>query len=106
MKNKEERYYPTQKPIKVMREIIEMFSKEGELILDPFCGVGSTCIACNQLNRRFIGTELNKKYFDIANKRLSQGTLFNVMQPLDVKQEGGNGLPPTDKSMGIRPTIL
>jgi site-specific DNA-methyltransferase (adenine-specific) len=70
MKNKEKRYHPTQKPVGLFRRIIRKYSKEKSLILDPFLGSGTTAIACNQLNRTFIGFELNPKYVDIANKRI------------------------------------
>lgn len=101
MKNKEKRYHPTQKPIKVMQEIIEMFTEKGQTILDPFMGVGSTCIACKQSGRNFIGIEKEEKYFKIAQKRLSQKVLF----PLAEQQEGG-AIPPKDKSLGILANFL
>jgi len=76
MKNKEKRYHPTQKPVKVMREIIEMFTEKGQTILDPFMGVGSTLIACKESGRNFIGIEKEEKYYKIANQRLSQEVLL------------------------------
>lgn len=63
-------YHPTVKPIKLMSYLITMGSRENDLILDPFCGSGTTCIAATILNRRYIGIELQKEYVDIANKRL------------------------------------
>ncbi len=77
---KEKRVHPTQKPIDVMRQVIKLFTEGNNLILDPFCGSGSTCIACKQLNRRFIGIEKEKKYVDIANERLKQGNLNTLFQ--------------------------
>jgi DNA modification methylase len=62
--------HPTPKPTKFIKEILEMFSKENDIILDPFIGSGSTALACKYLNRKFIGFELEKKYFNLANKRL------------------------------------
>ena len=62
--------HPTPKPTKFIKELLEMFSKEGELILDPFIGSGSTAVACQDINRNFIGFEIDKKYCDLANKRL------------------------------------
>ena len=72
MKHKEIRYHPTQKPLKLMRKLIEMFTKENDIILDPFMGCGSTGIECQRLKRRFIGFELNKEYFEIASERIKQ----------------------------------
>jgi DNA modification methylase len=62
--------HPTTKPLRLMRELVELFSDQDELILDPFAGSGSTGIAATQLNRRFLGFELNRDSFDIACRRL------------------------------------
>ena len=62
--------HPTQKPLKVMRKIIEIASNEGDMIFDPFAGVASTGVAALELNRRFIGIEMDKQYFDASCKRL------------------------------------
>ncbi|MEM5794434.1 MAG: site-specific DNA-methyltransferase [Candidatus Aenigmatarchaeota archaeon] len=63
--------HPTPKPKHFIRDILIMFTKENDLILDPFIGSGSTAIACKQLNRNFIGFEINPKYVKLANKRLA-----------------------------------
>jgi len=55
-----------------MRFIINSFTEENEIILDPFSGVGSVSIAAKELNRKFIGFELEQRYIDITNKRLQQ----------------------------------
>ena len=70
MKEKEEREHPTQKPLAVMREIIEDFTNASDLILDPFMGSGTTLVAAKSLGRKAIGIEINQKYCDIAVKRL------------------------------------
>ncbi|MEA2033687.1 MAG: DNA methyltransferase [Euryarchaeota archaeon] len=62
--------HPTPKPKQFIKEILRMFTKENDLILDPFIGSGSTAVACSQLNRDFIGFEINQNYVKIANKRL------------------------------------
>lgn len=62
--------HPTTKPLPLMRELVELFSDPGELILDPFSGSGSTGVAATQLNRRFLGFELSPDYYDIACRRL------------------------------------
>ena len=66
--------HPTQKPVKLIQELIK--SNEGQLILDPFMGSGTTAVACKQLGRDFIGFELEKKYCEIANKRLNQKQIW------------------------------
>lgn len=62
--------HPTQKPLKILKELIECVSNIGDVILDPFMGSGSTCVACAVLGRRFIGIELNDDYYEIADKRI------------------------------------
>ena len=62
--------HPTQKPLSILRRLIEVSSKEGDVVLDCFMGVGSTAVACKELGRNFIGCELSKKYFQLSNQRL------------------------------------
>ena len=54
-----------------MEILIKNSSKEGDLVLDPFVGVGATALACQNLNRNFIGCEIDKKYYDTAMERLN-----------------------------------
>ena len=74
----ENTYHPTQKPIALIRRIVETSSKEGDLVLDCFVGSGTTAVASKQLNRNFIGFETSKEYCDVANRRLSQRTLLDI----------------------------
>lgn len=62
--------HPTQKPIYVMKWIVERLTNKGDVVLDPFMGSGTTGIACRELNRDFIGIELDNTYFNIASKRI------------------------------------
>jgi len=78
MKNKEKRVHPTQKPVAVIRKLLEMFSGEGQLVLDPFGGSGSVAVACKQIGRRCITYEINPQYCEIANGRLKQQTLTAI----------------------------
>ena len=63
-----------------MEVLIKNSTNEGDVVLDPFAGGGSTLIAANMLNRRYIGFEINKQYYDIAYNRLykepKEQTLF------------------------------
>lgn len=72
--------HPTQKPVSLMEVMIKNSTNEGDVVLDPFVGCGSTLIAANRLNRRYIGFEINKQYYDIAYNRLykepKEQTLF------------------------------
>jgi len=79
----------TEKPILLMSELVMLFSQPGDTILDPFLGSGTTGVACVKLGRKFIGIERNKKYFDIAVKRIEdahlQGDLFVPPPPKSVQ---------------------
>jgi len=67
---KERTKHPTQKPLKLIERLIEIHTNEGNLVLDPFLGSGTTAIACLKLNRKFIGIEKEEEYFKIANARI------------------------------------
>lgn len=69
---KEKVGHPTQKSLKLMESIIKIHTKENETIIDPFMGSGTTGVACLNLNRKFIGIELVKNYFNMAVKRLKK----------------------------------
>lgn len=62
--------HPTQKPVKLLEHIIKIASNENDIVLDCFNGVGSTGEACLNLNRRYIGIEIDKEYIDLTKKRL------------------------------------
>ena len=64
--------HPTEKPIDLMRILIENSSREGDVVLDPFMGTGSTGVACMDTNRKFYGIELGEDYFSIAEKRIEE----------------------------------
>lgn len=66
------RQHPTQKRGDVCKKLITSFSNEGDLILDPFLGSGTTAEVCKKLNRRFIGIEINPEYCKIAEERLKK----------------------------------
>lgn len=68
--SKERVEHPTQKPVQLMERCVNLWSNEGDLILDFTMGSGSTGVACKNLNRNFIGIEIDKKYFNIAKKRI------------------------------------
>ena len=65
-----EKGHPTQKNIETMEWLIERLTNEGDIVLDPFMGSGTTGVACQNLNRDFIGCELSDEYFEMAQKRL------------------------------------
>ena len=63
--------HDTQKPVELMKILIENSTQEGDVVLDPFMAVGSTGIACKQLNRKFMGCEIDPNYYAIAKERIS-----------------------------------
>ena len=64
--------HATQKPIELVEWCLKYYSKKGDLVLDPTMGSGSTGVACKNMERKFIGIELNKDIFKIANDRLNE----------------------------------
>jgi DNA modification methylase len=66
------RLHPTQKPLCVLTPLIQCFSRCGDLVLDPFCGSGSTLLAAKLQGRRFIGIELGSQYCEVATDRLGK----------------------------------
>lgn len=62
--------HPTEKPVKLFRYFINLYSNKGDLVFDGFLGSGATAVACVKANRNFIGCELDKQYYDIAQKRI------------------------------------
>ena len=74
------RYHPTQKPIELLEYLIKTYSNENDTILDNCMGSGSTGVACKNLNRNFIGIELDEKYFKIAKQRInsSENEISNI----------------------------
>ena len=64
--------HPTQKPLALMAYLVRLSVRPGAVCLDPFAGSGTTGVACVELGRKFIGIELDEKYFDIACRRIEQ----------------------------------
>lgn len=70
--NTEVGLHPTQKPVKLLEYLVKTYTNEGDTVLDNCMGSGSTGVACVNTNRNFIGIELDKNYFDIANNRIDE----------------------------------
>lgn len=68
-----DKVHPTQKPVELLEYLINTYSNENDLVLDNTMGSGSTGVACKNTNRNFIGIELNKEYFEIAQRRMGDG---------------------------------
>ena len=72
MKNKDDRFHPTQKPTQIITKLINYYTQPNDLILDPFMGSFTTAVACHKTGRRYIGAELDPEYFEKGSKRLEQ----------------------------------
>lgn len=67
-----EKYHPTQKPVALMEYLIKTYTNENDIVLDNCMGSGSMGVACMNTNRKFIGFELDEKYFEIAKRRIEE----------------------------------
>lgn len=82
--DKEKFKHPTIKPLNLVERHIKHATQENDIVLDCFCGSGTTCVACKNTNRRYIGIELNSKWHKVAVDRLNnvqadgQQTLFTM----------------------------
>lgn len=82
--DKEKFKHPTIKPLNLVERHIKHTTQENDIVLDCFCGSGTTCVACKNTNRRYIGIELNSKWHKVAVDRLNnvqangQQTLFTM----------------------------
>jgi len=68
--------HQNEKPIELIKQCILKHSDENEIVFDGFMSSGTTCVACKELNRQYIGVEIEEKYFKIAEKRLKESLLF------------------------------
>lgn len=74
MKNKEQRFHPTQKPVALYEWILWKYAKTGDIILDTHVGSASSLIACHNTNHQYVGFEIDKEYYQKAKQRLEQET--------------------------------
>lgn len=68
------KYTPTQKPLEIFERLITLSSKEGDMVIDPFLGSGTTAVAAKKLGRHYIGIENNEKFYKIAEERIAEST--------------------------------
>ena len=64
--------YPTQKPLKLLERIIKASTNEGDVVLDPFCGCATTCVAAEKFNRQWVGVDISEKAYDLVKERLKK----------------------------------
>jgi len=76
-----QKVHPTQKPVQLLERLIEIFTDENDVVIDPVAGSGSTLLACKNLNRKAYGFEIKKDFFKLANEKVlsdSNPSLFNT----------------------------
>lgn len=86
---KEKRTHPCQKPLGVIKWILGRYSKPDQLILDPFCGSGTTCVAAKMLGRNYIGIDISEEYCEIARQRIKA---VETGVPVKEQRKGQMGL--------------
>ncbi len=74
--------HPTQKPLRLVRRALLASTKEGDLVLDPFTGSGTTAVAAKELNRSFIGAEMEKEYAELAGRRIRAAERGSVLRDI------------------------
>ena len=72
--------HPTQKPVALLEALVELATQENQIVLDPFCGSGSTLVAAKHLARRFVGIEKDQQFFEIAQRRINNGAPSEMSQ--------------------------
>ena len=82
--------HPATFPIALAKKVIELFTHQGELVIDPFVGSGTTLVAAQDLNRNAVGFDLQNKYIELCQKRLSNNNFFNKSQQLAVQDDAKN----------------
>lgn len=82
--------HPATFPIALAKKVIELFTHQGELVIDPFAGSGTTLVAAQDLNRNAVGFDLQNKYIELCQKRLSNDNFFNKSQQSAVQDDAKN----------------
>lgn len=82
--------HPAVYPISLAARVIELLTHEGELVLDPFVGSGTTLVAAHDLNRNALGFDINEKYIELSRKRLDQEKLFSATEQLVIQDDARN----------------
>ena len=93
--------YPTQKPLSLLRRIIECSTDEGDMVLDPFCGCATTCVAAEQLDRQWVGIDVSIKAYELVKDRLAIDAASDLFTPREIHFET---IPPTRNLIDDRET--
>ena len=87
---RDKKLHPATFPISLAKKVISLFTHEGELVLDPFAGSGTTLVAAQDLNRNAVGFDLQEKYIDLCAQRLQSNNLFNHAQQIAIQDDAHN----------------
>lgn len=87
---RDKKIHPATFPISLARKVLELFSHEGELILDPFVGSGTTLVAAQDINRNAVGFDLQESYTTLSMERLNSSNLFNKSRQLAICDDAKN----------------
>ena len=87
---RDKRVHPATFPISLSKRIIELFTHEGELVLDPFIGSGTTLVSARDVNRNAVGFDLHKKYIELCEERLKEPTLFGDAKQIAIQDDARN----------------
>jgi len=82
--------HPATFPISLARKVIELFTHQGELVLDPFVGSGTTLVAAQDTNRNAVGFDLQEKYIELCNSRLANQNMFNEAKQVAILDDARN----------------
>jgi site-specific DNA-methyltransferase (adenine-specific) len=75
-------YHPTQKPLRLLRRAILASSREGDLVFDPFCGSGTSGVASKELDRFFVGAEMEQEFAELAGRRIGAAVRGEVLREI------------------------
>jgi site-specific DNA-methyltransferase (adenine-specific) len=89
MAEKRQGYHPTQKPLRLLRRALLASSGEGDLVLDPFCGSGTTGVAAKELGRFFVGAEMEAEFCELAARRIQAAQKGCVLREIRLLATGG-----------------
>lgn len=79
--------HPATFPISLAKKVIELFTHKGELVLDPFVGIGTTLVAAKDLKRNAVGFDLQQNYIDLCEQRLAQASLFDDVKQIAIQDD-------------------
>lgn len=86
-KNEYPKVHPTQKPISILKQLIEIFTDEGDVVIDPVAGSGSTLRACKELNRNSYGFEISREFYTKAKKQMLNFENIKIYKQLEIESE-------------------